>query len=71
MEKAAAVAVEGTPRPCDMGRFNDRTFVYVAAFGVFTDVSYDTPQEFKSAFGHLPTRWRAPPSWGGWSGAAT
>lgn len=53
VEKAAAVAAEGTPRPCDMGRFNDRTFVYVAAFGVFTDVSYDTPQQFKSAFGHL------------------
>ena len=53
VEKAAATAMEGTPRPCDMGRFNDRTFVYVAAFGVFTDVSYDTPQEFKSAFGHL------------------
>ena len=53
VEKAAAVAAEGPPRPCDMGRFNDRTFVYVAAFGVFTDVSYDTPQEFKSAFGHL------------------
>ena len=53
VEKAAATAVEGTPRPCDMGRFNDRTFVYVAAFGIFTDVSYDTPQEFKNAFGHL------------------
>ena len=53
VEKAAAVAAEGTPRPCDMGRFNDRTFVYVAAFGIFTDVSYDTPQEFKNAFGHL------------------
>ena len=53
VEKAAATAMEGTPRPCDMGRFNDRTFVYVAAFGIFTDVSYDTPQEFKSAFGHL------------------
>ena len=53
VEKVAAVAAEGTPRPCDMGRFNDRTFVYVAAFGVFTDVSYDTPQQFKSAFGHL------------------
>ena len=53
VEKAAAVAVEGTPRQCDMGRFNDRTFVYVAAFGVFTDVSYGTPQEFKNAFGHL------------------
>lgn len=53
VEKAAAIAMEGTPRPCDMGRFNDRTFVYVAAFGIFTDVSYDTPQEFKNAFGHL------------------
>ena len=53
VEKAAATAMEGTPRPCDMGRFNDRTFVYVAAFGIFTDVSYDTPQEFKNAFGHL------------------
>ena len=53
VEKAAATAVEGTPRQCDMGRFNDRNFVYVAAFGVFTDVSYGTPQEFKNAFGHL------------------
>lgn len=31
LEKAALTAVEGTPRPCDMGRFNDRYFVYVAA----------------------------------------
>ena len=53
VEKAAATAMEGTPRPCDMGRFNDRTFVYVAAFGIFTDVSYGTPQQFKNAFGHL------------------
>ena len=53
VEKAAATAAAGVPRPCDMGRFNDRTFVYVAAFGIFTDVSYGTPQPFKSAFGHL------------------
>lgn len=53
LEKAAVTAVEGVPRPCDMGKFNDRHFVYVAAFGVFTDVSYDTPQGFKNAFGHL------------------
>lgn len=53
MEKAAHTAVEGTPRPCDMGRFNGKNFVYVAAFGAFTDVSYATPQEFKNAFGHL------------------
>ena len=51
VEKAAAVAAEGTPRPCDMGRFNDRTFVYVAAFGAFTDVSYNTPQPVKNLLG--------------------
>ena len=53
LEKAALTAVEGTPRPCDMGRFNDRYFVYVAAFGVFSEVSYATPQASKNALGHL------------------
>ena len=53
VEKAAVTAVEGEARPCDMGRFNGRYFVYVAAFGIFTDVSYGTPQQFKNAFGHL------------------
>ncbi len=53
MEKQAAAAVCGIPRPCDIGRFNGRPFIYVAAFGAFTDVSYDTPQEFKNTFGHL------------------
>ena len=37
----------------DLGRFNGEHFIYVAAFGVFTDVSYDTPQPFKNMFGHL------------------
>ena len=49
----AATAASGTPLPVDVGRFNDRFFVYVAAFGAFTDVSYDTPQSFKNMFGHL------------------
>lgn len=53
VEKAAHTAVEGVPRACDMGRFNGKNFVYVAAFGAFTDVSYATPQEFKNAFGHM------------------
>lgn len=53
LEKAAQAAVEGIPRPCDMGRFGEKNFVYVAAFGAFTDVSYGTPQQFKNAFGHL------------------
>jgi YegS/Rv2252/BmrU family lipid kinase len=49
----AETAVSGVPVPCDIGGFNERTFVYVAAFGVFTAVSYETPQEFKNIFGHM------------------
>ena len=36
---------------CDMGKFNDRYFTYVAGFGAFTEVSYQTPQEWKNALG--------------------
>ena len=32
---------------CDIGRFNSQTFAYVAAFGLFTDVSYETDQDLK------------------------
>ena len=28
-------------------------FVYIAAFGLFTDVSYETKQEMKNVLGHL------------------
>lgn len=37
----------------DIGSFNDRYFIYVAAFGAFTDVAYSTPQPVKNIFGHL------------------
>lgn len=51
---AADNAVNGVPFPCDVGKFNeDNYFVYVAAFGLFTDVSYQTKQAMKNAFGHL------------------
>lgn len=52
MIEAAKIAAGNTQFKCDIGRFNDRTFNYVAAFGAFTDVSYDTPQEIKNAIGH-------------------
>ena len=53
MERMARTAAAGVPRPVDIGRFNDRIFIYVAAFGAFTDVAYNTPQQFKNLFGHL------------------
>ena len=44
--------IEGTPYLCDVGSFNGRWFNYVAAFGIFTEVSYATPQQLKNTFGH-------------------
>ena len=52
MEKAAETAVLGNPFPCDVGSFNNDTFVYVAAFGLFTEVSYQTSQQMKNILGH-------------------
>lgn len=52
MKKAAEVVVNGNLFPCDVGAFNDDKFVYIAAFGVFTDVSYETKQEMKNMLGH-------------------
>lgn len=49
---AAKVAVSGTPACVDIGGFNRKTFVYIAAFGAFTDVSYSTPQDLKNLLGH-------------------
>ena len=53
MLKAAKIAVEGTDFPCDMGTFNEEHFVYIAAFGIFTDVSYSTDQSMKNVLGHM------------------
>lgn len=53
MLMSAQIAVEGNPFPCDVGAFNHDTFVYVAAFGMFTEVSYKTSQQLKNIFGHL------------------
>ena len=36
----------------DIGRFNDKYFNYVAAFGAFTQVSYQTNQSVKNALGY-------------------
>lgn len=52
MEKAADVIVNGQSFACDIGKFNDRYFNYVAAFGLFSDVSYNTPQITKNVMGH-------------------
>lgn len=52
MKKAADTAVNGTPTPVDVGKFGDAYFVYVAAFGIFTETSYTTSQQLKNVLGH-------------------
>lgn len=53
MIDAAQVIVEGSPFGCDVGTFNDDYFVYIAAFGIFTEVSYETRQDVKNVLGHM------------------
>lgn len=53
MDKAAQAVMSGVPFACDIGSFNGEYFVYIAAFGLFTDVSYATRQELKNRIGHI------------------
>ena len=57
MVKAAELAVRGRNFPCDIGSFShgeeEDVFVYIAAFGLFTDVSYETGQDMKNVLGHM------------------
>ncbi len=53
MEEMAHTAVNGVPRPVDIGRLGDQYYVYVAAFGAFSDTAYSTSQELKNVFGHM------------------
>ena len=51
--RAAEEAVGGSFRYLDIGRFNDRYFTYVAAFGLLTDISYATDQNLKNKIGYI------------------
>ena len=53
MLKAAQVVLKGEEFPCDVGAMNGEYFTYTAAFGIFTDASYETPQTSKNMLGRL------------------
>lgn len=46
---AAKSIVSSTPANTDVSLFCGKPFVYVAAFGVFTEASYQTPQQLKQS----------------------
>ena len=50
---ATEAMMSAAPRHLDIGRWNERYFVYVASFGAFTKSSYSAPQAAKNALGHF------------------
>ena len=51
--EALLTTIQGQAKLFDIGKFStDKYFLYVAAFGMFTDVSYNTPQKSKNMLGH-------------------
>lgn len=49
---AALNIAAGRTRTVDIGRFGTEYFTYVAAFGMFSWLSYTTPQNMKNVLGH-------------------
>lgn len=49
--RAAHNIVNGEFISVDAGKFGEKYFSYIAAFGMFTDVSYSTDQKVKNIFG--------------------
>ena len=53
VKAAAKLMTTAKPRALDIGRWCDRSFVYVASFGAFVRSSYSAPQAAKNALGHF------------------
>ena len=51
VERAVKLASRGYQKRIDIGQIDDKFFVYVAAFGSISDVSFDTDQDAKNIFG--------------------
>lgn len=49
----AKIAMDGDKYKVDVGSFgDDMNFIYIAAFGLFTELSYNTSQKMKNIMGH-------------------
>lgn len=51
IEKATKTAVRGNIKRIDVGKINEKYFVYVAAFGALSDISFSTDQDVKNIIG--------------------
>ncbi len=46
-------SLNGTVKDFDIGLINQHPFIYVAGFGKYMNISYETPRELKKKIGHL------------------
>lgn len=51
IEEASKIAISDNIKDIDVGKIDDKYFVYVAAFGTLSDVSFNTDQDLKNIFG--------------------
>lgn len=47
------LSLNGIVKEMDIGIINNRPFIYVAGFGKYTNISYETPRELKKRIGHM------------------
>ncbi|HET7580007.1 MAG TPA: diacylglycerol kinase [Bacillales bacterium] len=53
IEKACDAICEGLSIPVDVGKANDRYFIYVAGGGTLTELTYEAPSKLKTRLGRL------------------
>lgn len=51
IKDATELAISDSTKEIDIGKIDDKYFVYVAAFGTISDVSFNTDQDLKNIFG--------------------
>ena len=47
------LSLNGVVKEIDICQINNRPFIYVAGFGKYTNIAYDTSRDLKKAIGHL------------------
>lgn len=47
------LSLNGVVKKLDIGIINNQPFIYVAGFGKYTNISYETPRSLKKKIGHL------------------
>lgn len=57
IEKNIQLCLNGEIKGLDIPLINNRPFVYVAGFGKFLDIPYETPRNLKKKFGHMAYLW--------------